>query len=43
MPVDIDYVGITVPDVFLVGYGMDLYQRWRELLEIYVLRASPEK
>ena len=39
----IDYVGFTVPDVFLVGYGMDLDQKWRELPEIYVLKASPEE
>jgi hypoxanthine phosphoribosyltransferase len=26
-----DYVGFTVPDAFLVGYGLDLNHRYREL------------
>ena len=41
--VAVDYVGFTVPDVFLVGYGMDLDQKWRELPEMYVFRDSPEE
>ena len=38
VPVAIDYVGLAVPDQFLVGYGLDLDQRYRQLPEIYVLR-----
>ena len=33
----VKYVGFTVPDRFLVGYGLDLAQRYRELPGIYIL------
>lgn len=29
--IDADYVGFTVPDVFWVGYGMDVNHRYRNL------------
>ncbi len=29
--VSIDYLGFTVPDVFVVGYGLDFRQRFRNL------------
>ena len=32
-----DYVGFTIPDRFVVGYGLDFDQRYRELPGIYVL------
>ncbi len=35
--VDVDYAGFTVPDRFLVGYGLDLDQRYRQLSGIYTL------
>jgi len=31
VPVDIDYLGFTVEDVFIVGYGLDCGQRFRNL------------
>jgi len=31
VPVDIDYLGFTVEDVFIVGYGLDYAQRFRNL------------
>ena len=31
VPVDIDYLGFTVEDVFIVGYGLDYGQRFRNL------------
>ena len=31
VPVDIDYLGFTVEDVFIVGYGLDHAQRFRNL------------
>lgn len=31
LPVDIDYVGFTIPDRFVVGYGIDCGERYREL------------
>ena len=35
--VRIDYRGVEVPNVFLVGYGLDLDQRYRNLPEVYAL------
>jgi hypoxanthine phosphoribosyltransferase len=35
--VDIDYLGFTVPDRFLVGYGLDCAGKYRNLSEIYIL------
>lgn len=37
VPVSIDYLGFTVPDAFIVGYGLDCDQRFRNLPDIYVL------
>ena len=37
-PVKINYLGITVPDKFLVGYGLDCDEKYRNLPDIYVLR-----
>lgn len=31
VPVQIDHVGFEVPDLFVLGYGADLDQRYREL------------
>ncbi|MEE9583249.1 MAG: hypoxanthine phosphoribosyltransferase [Dehalococcoidales bacterium] len=33
-PVDIDYLGFTVPDKFLVGYGIDCDEQFRNLPDI---------
>lgn len=35
--VPIDYLGLTVPDEFLVGYGLDCNERYRNLPDICVL------
>jgi len=35
--VSIDYLGFTVPDRFLVGYGLDWNQKFRNLPDICVL------
>jgi len=37
VPVPIDYRGFTVPNKFIVGYGLDLNQRFRNLPDIYTL------
>ncbi|MBA7627577.1 Hypoxanthine phosphoribosyltransferase [subsurface metagenome] len=34
VPMTIDYLGFTVPDKFLVGYGLDLDQEFRNLPDI---------
>ncbi|MFN8600666.1 MAG: hypoxanthine phosphoribosyltransferase [Candidatus Binatia bacterium] len=36
-PVTIDYVGFTIPDVFVVGYGLDAAQLHRNLPDVRVL------
>jgi hypoxanthine phosphoribosyltransferase len=33
--VNIDYKGLTVPDKFIVGYGIDCDERYRHLPDIY--------
>ena len=34
VPVTIDYLGITVPDKFIVGYGLDCDEQYRQLPDI---------
>ncbi|HET7185093.1 MAG TPA: hypoxanthine phosphoribosyltransferase [Terriglobales bacterium] len=36
-PVQADYVGFVIPDEFVVGYGMDYGERYRNLPDICVL------
>jgi len=35
-----EYVGFDIPDEFVVGYGLDFAERYRELPYIGVLRPS---
>jgi len=37
-PFEADYVGFTIDDGFLVGYGLDFDERYRFLPDIYVIR-----
>ena len=37
VPVNIDYLGFSVPDKFLVGYGLDFNEKYRNLPDICVL------
>jgi len=39
-PVTIDYLGFTVPDKFLVGYGLDWDEKFRNLPDICVLEDN---
>jgi hypoxanthine phosphoribosyltransferase len=32
-----EYVGMRIPDTFVVGYGLDYAQQWRQLPDLYVL------
>ncbi|MDQ7793580.1 MAG: hypoxanthine phosphoribosyltransferase [bacterium] len=40
VPVHLDYCGFTVPDVFLVGYGLDHAERYRQLPYILALEGD---
>jgi hypoxanthine phosphoribosyltransferase len=37
-PITADFVGLTVPDRYVFGFGMDVYGAWRNLPAIYALR-----
>lgn len=39
-PVNIDYLGFSVPDRFLIGYGLDANQKFRNLPDICYLEAG---
>lgn len=39
-PVDIDYCGFTVPDEFVVGYGLDYAEKYRNLPYVGILKRS---
>ena len=41
-PVYADYVGFTIPDLFVVGYGLDYAQKYRHLRDICVLHPTPK-
>ncbi|HEY33549.1 MAG TPA: hypoxanthine phosphoribosyltransferase [Dehalococcoidia bacterium] len=40
VPVSIDYIGITVPDKFLVGYGLDCDEKYRNLPDVCILEGE---
>ena len=39
--VGVDYVGFTIQDHFVVGYGLDLAERYRHLPYVGVIPATP--
>ncbi|MBC7344927.1 MAG: hypoxanthine phosphoribosyltransferase, partial [Clostridia bacterium] len=41
--VQLDYNGFTIPDVFVVGYGLDFAERYRQLPFIAVLKPEAYK
>jgi hypoxanthine phosphoribosyltransferase len=41
-PVQVDWIGFTIPDRFVVGYGLDYDGRFRGLKQIRVLETAPE-
>jgi hypoxanthine phosphoribosyltransferase len=41
VPFRADYVGFTIPDGFVVGYGLDLDEKYRYLPDVCVLRDIP--
>jgi len=40
VPVTIDYLGFTVPNKFIVGYGLDWNEKFRNLPDICVLEVK---
>ena len=38
--VAIDYNGFSIPDEFVVGYGLDYNEKYRNLPEIYILKKE---
>ncbi len=40
VPVEIDYLGFTVDDVFIVGYGLDYAQKFRNLPYLAVVTGE---
>jgi hypoxanthine phosphoribosyltransferase len=40
-PVKADYVGFTIPNEFVVGYGLDYADRYRNLKDVCVLSLPP--
>jgi hypoxanthine phosphoribosyltransferase len=41
--VNIDYLGFTIPDAFVVGYGLDFAERYRNLPYIAVLKDPTQE
>ena len=41
-PVKADYIGFTIPNKFVVGYGLDHAGRFRNLKDVCVLPSLPE-
>ncbi len=39
-PIEADYVGVTIPDKFVVGYGMDYYGKCRNLPFVGILNKK---
>jgi hypoxanthine phosphoribosyltransferase len=39
-PVEIDYLGFTIPDLFVVGFGLDYNGHGRNLREIYQIKTD---
>jgi len=42
-PFEADYVGFRIPNRFVVGYGLDYAERYRNLRDICVLHIGSEK
>jgi hypoxanthine phosphoribosyltransferase len=41
-PVTADYVGLTLPNRFVLGYGMDAYGYWRNLPGVWAIRTEED-
>ncbi len=43
LPVEADYVGFKIPDKFVVGYGLDFAERFRNLPDICIFTEDTPK
>ena len=41
-PITADFVGVTLPNRFVFGFGMDVRGAWRNLPDVYALKDSEE-
>ena len=42
LPIEADYVGFLIPDRFVIGYGLDYAERYRNLPDICILADGPQ-
>ena len=42
-PIAADYIGFAIPDEFVVGYGLDFAERYRNLPDICVLESNSDR
>jgi hypoxanthine phosphoribosyltransferase len=40
-PVEVSYVGFKIPDEFVVGYGLDYGEKYRNLRDVCILEDGP--
>jgi hypoxanthine phosphoribosyltransferase len=38
-PIKADFLGLTVPDRYVFGFGMDAFECWRNLPAVYALKS----
>src|SRR5262249_40591926 len=43
VPVQADFRGFEIPDLFVVGYGLDFNERYRNLPDIVALPPEPQR
>lgn len=36
----VDYTGFSIPDEFVVGYGLDCDSKWRQMSDIYIVKTE---
>ena len=36
----VDYSGFSIPDEFVVGYGLDCDSKWRQMSDIYIIKTE---